>query len=203
MFSTNTKLETDLLHLLLDLSAHLYGFQKIMKWAKAGHINQYSFMPQHETYQGHIYNLYHALQSHAYQPYEQLVHLPAKDGSFDESGVVAFDFVAQLFALLSDTCLNTVDNLVFNSQDPFGKYVPPDGRLGKMMSSEWYSNAWDHIESLGKKDFLIPIILYIDETVLSQSNKLSVYPVPMSRGIFTEQARRNPSFWHPLGYITK
>ena len=98
--------------------------------------------------------------------------------------------------------MNTVDNLVFNSEDPFGKYVPPDGRLGEMMSGEWYSNARDHMESSGIQDFLIPIILYIDKTVLSQSNKLSAYPVTMSLGVFTEQARRNPSFWRPLGYIT-
>ena len=202
VFSTNTKTETDLLHLLLELGAPLYGFQKIMKWAKAAHINQYNFMPQHETYQGQIANLYHALQSHAYQPYEQLVHLPSKDGSSDVSSVIVFDFVAQLFSLLSDPCVNTIENLVFHPNDPFGKYVPPDGRLGEMMSGEWYANAWDHMEASGTKDFLIPIILYIDKTVLSQSNKLSVYPVTMSLGIFTEQARRNPSFWRPLGYIT-
>ena len=70
----NTKTETDLLHILLELGAPLYRLQKNTKWAKAAHINQYNFMPQNETYQGHIPNLYHALQSHAYQPYEQLIH---------------------------------------------------------------------------------------------------------------------------------
>jgi Plavaka transposase len=54
----------------------------------------------------------------------------------------------------------------------------------------------------GIKNFLIPIILYIDKTVISECGKLSIYPVTMSLGIFTEKARRNPLFWRPLGYIS-
>jgi hypothetical protein len=37
-------------------------------------------------------------------------------------------------------------------------------------------------------DFMIPFILYIDKTQISVSGKLSIYPVQMSLGIFTEMA---------------
>lgn len=50
-------------------------------------------------------------------------------------------------------------------------------------------------------DFLIPIILYIDKTQLSLSGKLSIFPVQMSLGIFTEAARRKANAWRPLGFI--
>ena len=75
--------------------------------------------------------------------------------------VIALDFVAQLVSLLSKPCLNAIDNLVFNSKDPFGKYVAPDGHSGNMMSGEWYSNACNHMESCGIKDFHIQSTLYI------------------------------------------
>jgi hypothetical protein len=63
-----------------------------------------------------------ALQSQHYQPFEVTVELPAADGTFDEIGVVVFDFVAQLFALLSDPRLNMLENLVLNNKDPFDRY---------------------------------------------------------------------------------
>jgi hypothetical protein len=37
-------------------------------------------------------------------------------------------------------------------------------------------------------DSMIPIILYIDKTQVSVSGKLTIYPVQMSLGIFTEKA---------------
>jgi hypothetical protein len=114
---------------------------------------------------------------------------------------VVFDFVSQLYSLLSDPFLNQLENLVFTPGDPFGKYQSPGGILGEMMSGEWYHNAWEHMTRVTNKTFLIPIILYIDKTVLSQSNKLSVYPVSMSLGIFTEKARRSPWFWRQIGYV--
>jgi hypothetical protein len=40
---------------------------------------------------------------------------------------------------------------------------------------------------------MIPIILYIDKTQLSLSGKLSIYPVQMSLGIFTEKVRISPT----------
>ena len=97
-----------------------------MKLANAAHTNMRSIIQKNKTCHGHIANLHHALQSHAYLACEQVVSLQAKDGAFDESGVVASDFVSQLFALLSDPHLDTPKSLVFNPQDPFGKYVPPD-----------------------------------------------------------------------------
>ena len=45
------------------------------------------------------------------------------------------------------------------------------------MSGEWYSYAWHHIKTGGIKNLLIPI--YIDKTVLLQSNKLS----PVTRSL--------------------
>jgi hypothetical protein len=202
IYTNATRTETDLLNTLLDIGAPLNGYQKIMKWAMKAHKEDYHFTPKHQTYHGVVRELHKSLESQHYQPYEIRVDLPTGKNHIDEIGVVVFDFVSQLHALLSDPRLNKVENLVLNSDAPFDMYLPPDGLLGEMMSGSWYRNAWSHMTQMNQKDFLIPIILYIDKTVLSsQSNKLSVYPINMSLGIFTEKARRNPMFWRPLGYI--
>ena len=52
-----------------------------------------------------------------------------------------------------------------------------------------------------QQNFFIPIILYIDKTVLTQSGKLSIHPVQMSLGILTEKCRRSHNAWRPLGYL--
>ena len=57
------------------------------------------------------------------------------------------------------------------------------------------------MENVGKKNFLIPIILYIDKTILNQSSELSLHPVQMLLGIFTENPRRLHNAWHPLRYL--
>ena len=92
VFSMNTKIETDLLFYL--------------PWCTSiWHPKNLEMCQSRDTALCHrmrrvkvtlLATLYHALQYHVYQLYEQLVHLPAKDGSFDASSVAAFDFVAQL-----------------------------------------------------------------------------------------------------------
>ena len=78
---------------MLDIGAPLHGFQKIIKWARSAHTDNYQFTPANETYQGHVAHLREALQAQHFQPYEITVELPAADGSLDEIGVVVFDFV--------------------------------------------------------------------------------------------------------------
>jgi hypothetical protein len=201
-FSNATRVETNLLKLLTDMGAPLYGFQSVMEWAQDAQSSQYGFNPSNKTYDAQVRDLKKWLQMSHLEPQVIQVELPGPHGTTDTIPVTIFDFVAQLFSLLSDGRLNKLENLVVNVEHPFEKYVAPDGLLGEVPSGEWYHNAWDHMIEKGLKNFMIPIILYIDKTVISQSNKLSIHPVQMSLGIFTEECRRKADFWRPLGYIS-
>ena len=53
------------------------------------------------------------------------------------------------------------------------------------------------MEKDGICNFMIPIILYIDKTQVSISGKLTLYPVQMSLGIFTEKV----SIVHTFDYV--
>ena len=120
------------------------------------------------------------------RPEEVAVALPGVHAD-DSIKVTRFDFTTQLRSLLDDPVLNRDENLVINPDDPFQRYRDPDGLLRECLSGSWYNHAWDEMENDGLCDFMIPIILYIDKTQLSISGKLSIFPVQMSLGIFTEK----------------
>ena len=183
------------------MGAPLYGFQSIMKWAKDAHAENYDFNPKNETYRSQVNDLEKWLKMEHRRPRQVKVNLPGLHGAVDTVVLTVFDFVTQLFSLLSDPRLNKLEHLVVNLADHFSKFESPNGLLAEVLSGSWYAHAWSVMLSGGIKNFLIPIILYIDKTVLNQSGKLSVHPVQMSLGIFTEVARRSPGFWRPLGYI--
>jgi hypothetical protein len=123
-----------------------------------------------------------------HRPEEISVNLPGFKNTIDTIKVTRFDFMTQVKSLLDDPVLNRDENLVINEIDRFQKYFPPNGRLGECLSGSWYNHAWDEMVRDGICDFMIPIVLYIDKTQISVSGKLSIYPVQMSLGIFTEKA---------------
>ena len=119
----------------------------------------------------------------------------------DTVDVTTFNFTSQLDLLLSGSNLNVKDNLVVNEDDPFTQYKSPNGLLNECITGSWYNHAWAHMLANTSCNFMIPIILYIDKTQMSISGKLSLFPVQMSLGIFTEVACRKSNAWRPLGYI--
>jgi hypothetical protein len=145
-------------------------------------------------------SLQHWVQMDHLRPSTKTLQLPGIRSN-DTISVTTFDFLAQFHSLLSDPQLNVIENLVVNPHDPFTQYVPPEGRLSETLSGSWYKNAWKHMIENTECNYMIPIILYIDKTQLSLSNKLSLFPVTMSLSIFTEEVRRRSDAWRPLGYI--
>ena len=197
----NTVAETELLSILCDIDAPLHAYQSVMNWASKNAALGYQFNPTQTTYQSQVSKLKKTLCMQAQFPTTTSVVLPLNDGLQDEMPVTAFEFVPLFHSLLSDPNLNNQNSLSVNPDDPFAKYLPPDNRLGEVHSGTWYQNAWEHMSKTTDKDFMIGIILYIDKTCLSFTQKLSVHPVNFSLSIFTEKARSHPSAWRTLGYL--
>ena len=199
-YTKTQQTEIYLLKLCTELEAPLYAFEEIMKWARKAYIQGYQFIPRQSTYRSQIDKLEKWMGLEALRPEEVEITLPGLEQD-DTIKVTRFDFTTQLRSLLDDPVLNRDENLVLNPDDRFQKYSPPDGRLGECISGSWYQHAWDEMVSDGICDFMIPNIFYIDKTQLSISGKLSIHPVQMSLGIFTEKCRRSAYAWRPLGYI--
>ena len=185
-YTQSRQTEIFLLKLLTEMEAPLYAFEEIMKWARKAFTEGYQFLPRQTTYRSQIDKLETWMDMKNQRPEEVVVALPGVHAD-DSIKVTRFDFTTQLRSLLDDPVLNRDENLVINPDDPFQRYRDPDGLLRECLSGSWYNHAWDEMENDGLCDFMIPIILYIDKTQLSISGKLSIFPVQMSLGIFTEK----------------
>ena len=185
-YTVDKKVEVTLLKICTELEAPLYAFETIMKWAHDAYVLGYKFCPRQGNYRSQINNLEAWMGMENQRPEEVSIVLPGKHGN-DTISVTRFDFTTQLRSLLDDPILNRDENLVINLEDRFQRYLSPDGLLGECLSGSWYKHAWDEMEKDGICNFMIPIILYIDKTQVSISGKLTLYPVQMSLGIFTEK----------------
>jgi hypothetical protein len=120
------------------------------------------------------------------RPYNIPVYL---NGDNMEIDVVAFNVPAMLESLFNDQSLNCYENLVINPKNTFGKYEPPDNRLGEVNSGRWYHTAYDTCIQDPDKDFLCPLILASDKTTLSDMGDLHVDAIFMSTSIFNFKVR--------------
>ena len=200
MFTNARRIEVTLLKILTELDTPLWAFKVIMDWALDAMQSGYNFIPHQQTYQGQLTTVAKWVGLDHLKPITVNVPLPGERAD-DKVPVTTFDFVGQVLSLLSDRELNTLDKLVVNRDDPFTRYEPPDGRVGESLSGSWYRNAWTHMEESTNCTFMIPIILYIDETKMAVNGRMSLFPVQMSLAIFTEETRRSSRAWRPLGYI--
>ena len=200
LYTNSRRVEIILLKLLIELEAPLWAFKEIMDWAFDAQQTGYNFIPKQKAYESQISTLEKWVQMDHMRPININVKLPGNRDD-DYIDVTTFDFISQFHSLLSDPDLNVNSNLVLNPIDPFLQYESPHGLLNECISGSWYKDAWAHMQAHTNCNFLIPIILYIDKTQMSISGKLSIFPVQMSLGIFTEAARRKANAWRPLGYI--
>ena len=199
-YTNARRVEIILMKLLTELEAPLWAFEEIMLWAHDAYQSGYKFNPHQKSYKSQINMLEKWVGMDHMRPQAVEISLPG-ERTDDRITVTTFDFVSQFHSLLSDPVLNHASNLVVNENDPFTRYVSPDGSLSESLSGSWYQHAWEHMETNTLGDFMIPIILYIDKTQMSMSGKLSIFPVQMSLAIFTEETRRKAAAWRPLGYI--
>ena len=116
------------------------------------------------------------------------------------------DFAAQLISLLSDRSLfGNLDNLLLNRtnipQSLYEPYATSDNdRLDDVLSGSWYADTVRRMH-LGKNDFLMPIILYMDKTGTDAYQRYGLEPVIFSVGILNRSCRNKSGSWRLLGFI--
>ena len=200
MFSKQDLFETQLLKILNDANTPHFLFQDLMEWASNASKNGYNFIPLCATRKATIKRLEKDYQLQYCRPFQ----IPI---TFQEDGleieITAFDFQAQLYSLLSnDELTNDLNMLDVNKDDPFTKYIPPDGMIGTFNSGSWYNNAWDFCVRPNTNDWMCPIIFGIDETLVgSHLNRATATPVSFTLSIFSEETRARPSAWRTLGFV--
>ena len=137
------------------MAAPNYAFKEIMHWAKDAYKTGYKFNPKTTSYKNQILQLQKSNNLEYLCPNIKNIVLPNDDLNLQ---VTCFNFTSLLSALLNDSDLNKMSNLVVNKND---KYQSPSGKLGEVNSGYWYEHAYSTIVKDADKDFLLPIIFAI------------------------------------------
>ena len=187
----------NLLKILEDAQCPDYLLQKIIQWAYNAKLEGFDFNPTATTRKANIQWMYNALEhSHRALPQVLRVNLEHHDKLQD---VICFDFVPALLSLLQDESLMVTENLVINKDYPMSMYFPSDSKLGEANSGSRYRELYQEFAS-GKNQLLVPIIMYLDGTVIDSKGHIDICPVSFTTSLFSEKARRDVKFWRLLGY---
>ena len=201
MFTSRDKAYLDLFSILQKGSIPIHVFDDVQKWAlKHAHTLAESGTTTRSTFLRDLrIKVYgYAVGSCALQPSTTTITL----GSGTQIQVTKFPFTSSLVSLLLDKDLMKEENLLLNRDDPFS--LPPDDTmLGDVNTGNWYKATWRKLCTTPRRDILLNLIGFSDETVTDKFGKQSLHPFLVTLGLFNRATRNLAHAWINLGYIPK
>lgn len=188
----------ELLKLLEDAQCPDYMLQKVLQWAYNAKLDGFDFNPRATTRKANVQWMYKALE-HSQDRLPHIVPVSLEDHD-SISDVVCFDFAPALLSMLQDEALMSTNNLVINELDPLSMFIPKDGRLGEAHTGSRYRELYEELAQ-GHNQLLVPIILYLDGTIIDSKGHIELCPVSFTTTLLTEKARRDAGAWRLLGYV--
>jgi hypothetical protein len=199
-FTTAQLHKTKVLQLFSDANAPHYLYKNVIEWGLAAVHDEYNFHPTRTTQTAQVKYLEKWLKFQKCRPRQIPTNLPGPGDQVVQT--TYFEFTNQLYSLVSDRALfGNLDNLDVNVDNPFGKYVPPNGLLSTINSGQWYNLAYQHEVKDPSKDFVMPIIFACYEKHLQKGGKAAFWPLLFTTSILNQQTRTLPIAWRTLGYI--
>ncbi len=123
-------------------------------------------------------------------------------GSGSTISVTKFPFTSSLVSMLMNQDLMRDENLLLNPNDPFS-LPPEDCLLGDVNTGRWYRDTWSKLCTVPKRDVLLNLIGFSDETVTDKFGKQSLHPFSITLGIFNRATRNLAKAWTNLGYMPR
>ncbi|MCP4748082.1 MAG: hypothetical protein GY874_18385, partial [Desulfobacteraceae bacterium] len=116
-------------------------------------------------------------------------------------GVPVMDFEYLLANMLINDELMKQENLLIDLQKPFEKRINSTGTYGDIDTGSWYEDTYDKRCKDKFLDVLLPIIGFIDGTVIDKLGKQSLEPIALTLGIFNRNTRYKSESWFTIGCI--
>ena len=108
-----------------------------------------------------------------------------------------FDMLSQIRDLLGSFIFNDLNNLCVN-MDPDQRYkvfvATDDDKFVEMCAQEWYQQTYREFITDPEKQFLLPLIFYIDETGTDVFQRYPLEPLMFTLGILRNFIRERSSF---------
>jgi hypothetical protein len=190
-----------LLTLCEKIGAPRYAFDLIKDWASYAQTLKYDFSSgSRNKRDSTIKRFRKGFRMENLRPVETIVRVDYATLD-DVMRVVTVDFASAIKSMLQDPDLMDPRNLVVNRDDPYSKYVAPDGRLGEINSGKAYQRAYDHCITKPNQ-FLAPLLCYSDKSGLGDMHqRFGVEPFRLTVTIFKEALRNLHFSWRTIGYI--
>jgi hypothetical protein len=142
-FTTEQYHETKLLKILSNANASRFLYKDVMNWGCTAWLDNYDFNPSRASRNAQVKYLEKWLNFQDSRPQQIPTLLPGPLHQVVQ--MTTFNFTNQLFTLVSDQALfGNLDNLDVNDDNPFGKYVSPNGLLSTVNSGHgtiWPTNT--------------------------------------------------------------
>ena len=199
VFDNSDVANLELYNLLKKASAPKYLFDKLIQWGKAhgpelcmnhGIQMRKTFIKNvgEKLYGKHFFRCSKPKQTNLLLPSGR--HIP----------VTTFSMRTCIASILLDKTLMDPKNLLLDVDDPFTPQTQ-NGILDDLNSGWWHKETSLDICTHPNRDILLPLVFFIDGTVLDKLGKLSVEPVSFTLGILNRKTRNLPQAWRTLGYI--
>lgn len=198
-YSSDQQCLIELMKILIDMNAPDYAFAQLLTWACKAHENGFSFQPEWGCSRNSNMRWMFNMTNNARLRLPYIIPVPLENNRVVE--VVAFEFVSTLLTKLQDRSIMKKTNLNIDWENPFAKYVPPDGCLGEAISGSAYRQLYDTYITDPTRQLCLPMITWSDRGEVSGNNRFSLAPVMFTLGIFTEVFRHSFDAWAVLGYM--
>jgi hypothetical protein len=169
-------------------------------------------------------NLFALLQKHSSQNKVDVTKLPRRDTFLKSLGarissplpiisqvgnlqVPHFDFLSQIRDLLGSFFFNELNNLCVNMEPERRHHVflpTDDDKHVEMCAQKWHQQTYAEFIKDPEKQFLLPLIFYIDETGTDVFQRCPLEPLMFTLGILPNFLREKSSAWRRhAGFIPK
>ena len=186
-------------------------FDKVMRWAISNSdtlANRSELFTRKKLYLDSSKYLYGSLDEEM-RPKQNIIKLP----SGRLVAVTTFDIISQIYSLLECPYLNKggLKNTIFQYGDCENPFRLPVDDIGSSQEDShfddvetclWYINTYLGL-NLQKlpKEILVPIIGFLDSTVLNGQSSHNIEPFMFTLGIFKRIIRNHPKAWRSLGFL--
>jgi hypothetical protein len=116
------------------------------------------------------------------------------------------DILSQIRDLLGSFVFNNLNNFCVN-MDPEQCYkvfvATDDDKFVEICAQKWYKQTYAEFVKDPQKQFLLPLIFYIDETGTDVFQQYPLEPLMFTLGVFRNFIRERSSSWRHAGFIPK
>ena len=117
-----------------------------------------------------------------------------------------FDILSQIRDLLGSFVFNDLNNLCVNMDldQRYNVFVgSEDDKFVEVCAQKWYKETYTEFVTDPQRQFLLPLIFYIDETGTDVFQRYPLEPLMFTFGILRNSIREKSSSWRHAGFIPK